>query len=167
MGTGIMAAVPLIFKPYEGEKLNKKKFATGFVDNYIVEAVDGNERYVIKSDVLIKNYKSFLLEFYDLIGEDFEKETEITPDEIPTVGSFDEFIETFGYGNRSTCVPFIYNKPYAFSVLGCKCDLYWVFYGGSYKAILEEYRSLLHFERILAKSMKNPLSNAVKFGLFG
>ena len=81
--------------------------------------MDGKERYVIKSDVLIKNYKSFLLEFYDLIGEDFEKETETAPDEIPIVDSFDEFMETFNYKNQKAALPFIYDTYSMFSVLGC------------------------------------------------
>ena len=169
MGTGIMAAIPLIIEPYKRYGIDKDHFTIGFFDNYIHETVDGEERYVIKSDVLIKNYKSFLLEFYDLIGEDFEKETEITPDKIPVVADFDEFMETFSYNNRNRKfdLPFIYDSPCTFSVLGCMCNPNWLFYRGSFKAILEEYQSLLHFERVLARAMNNPLSNAVKFGLFG
>ena len=44
---------------------------------------------------------------------------------------------------------------------------YWKFYFGSYKAILEEYSTLTHFERLLAIAMKNPLAGAVKLGIFG
>ena len=54
-----------------------------------------------------------------------------------------------------------------YKVSGCRCQSYWMFYMGSYKAILEEYATLLHFEKILAKAMNNPLARAVKFGIFG
>jgi hypothetical protein len=64
-------------------------------------------------------------------------------------------------------VPFVYSRYSTFSVLGCRCEQYWLFYNGSYKAFLEEYSTLLHCERILAKAMSNPLVNAVKFGIFG
>ena len=167
MGRGIMAAVPLIFDRDEWRGRSKNYFTISFFDNYDIETVDGKEMYVIKKDTLIKNYKSFLLEFYDLIEVDFEEETEIAPDKIPTVDGFDEFLETFSRSNRGACVPFIDETPYTFSVLGCDCIIYWLFYRGSYKAILEEYSSLLHFEKILARAMSNPLSNAVKFGMFG
>lgn len=129
--------------------------------------MDGTEKYVIKKDILIQNYKSFLLEFYGLIEVDFNEEAEMTLDEIPIVHDFDEFIQTFSYDKRGYYVPFIYGTPYAFFVIGCTCNLYWLFYRGSYKAILEEYTSLLHFEKVLARAMSNPLSNAVKFGIFG
>jgi hypothetical protein len=45
--------------------------------------------------------------------------------------------------------------------------MYEMFYQGSYKAILEEYSTLNHFEKTLVKAMSNPLANAVKFGIFG
>ena len=167
MGRGIMTAVPLTFEQDDWNWRNKNYFTTGFFDNYSIETVNGNERYVIKNDILIKNYKSFLLEFYDLIEVDFEEETKIAPDKIPTVDGFDEFMETFSRGNRGVRVPFIDKTAYMFSVLGCDCTSYWLFYTGSYKAYFEEYTSLLHFEKILAKAMSNPLSNAVKFGMFG
>jgi len=54
-----------------------------------------------------------------------------------------------------------------FSILGGYCEQYWLFYSGSYKAYLEEYSTLSHFEKVLAKTMKNPLAKAIKFGIFG
>ena len=35
------------------------------------------------------------------------------------------------------------------------------------RLFLEENATLLHFEKILAKAMKNPLANAVKIGIYG
>jgi hypothetical protein len=54
-----------------------------------------------------------------------------------------------------------------FSFLGGESEKYWLFYIGSYKAYLETYCTLKHFERILAKAMQNPLASIVKFGIYG
>jgi hypothetical protein len=54
-----------------------------------------------------------------------------------------------------------------FSCAGCQCLEGFLFYRGSYKAILEEYTTLIHFEKILCHAMKNPLAHAVKFAMYG
>jgi hypothetical protein len=54
-----------------------------------------------------------------------------------------------------------------FDILGGQCEEFWLFYSGSSKAYLETYDTLVHFERTLAKALKNPLANLVKFGIFG
>jgi hypothetical protein len=68
---------------------------------------------------------------------------------------------------RNSSTPFIYPHWSTFSTLGGQCKEYWLFYSGSYKAYLEEYTTLEHLERILSKTMKNPLANTIKFGIFG
>jgi hypothetical protein len=128
---------------------------------------EGKKIYTIKPNVLVNNYKPFLTEFYDLIEVDFEKATKLTPDGIPDASTLDKFLAVFDDDARNNRMPFIYDTHYAFSFLGGVSSLYWTFYSGSYKAILEEYSTLMHFERILAKTMKNPLAGAVKFGIFG
>jgi hypothetical protein len=40
-------------------------------------------------------------------------------------------------------------------MLGGLCPEYWLFYSGSSKAYLEEYETLHHFEKVLAKAIKN------------
>jgi len=167
MGTGIMAAIPLVFKAHERFGIDAKNFTTGFFDNYNVEEIDGKKIYTIKEDLLIDNYRPFLVEFYDFIEEDIQKATKLAPDAIPDTGSLEEFMEVFEGRNRNNRVPFTYPTPMMFSTLGCVCEEYWLFYSGSYKAYLEVYSTLQHFERILAKAMKNPLANAIKFGIFG
>ena len=168
MGTGIMAAIPIVFKPNDRFGINEKNFTTGYFDNFDVAENDGKKIYTIRKDILLKNYKLFLTEFYNLIEEDFQEETSIAPEVIPNANSLDEFMEAFSSNNRNNRVPFIYETPFMFSVLGgCVCEEYWLFYSGSYKAVLEEYSTLLHFEKIVAKSMSNPLANAIKFGIFG
>ena len=165
MGTGISAAIPMIFTLHERISIREKDFTQGFFDNYNVEEADGKKYYTIKKELLLNNFKSFLTEFYSLIEDDFK--TKFVIDNIPEMESLDEFEEFFSGKNRNNSVPFIYDTPGMFSVIGCHCIDYWLFYSGSYKAYLEEYTTLAHFENVLAKTMKNPLANTVKFGIFG
>jgi len=160
MGAGIAAVVPIILGPPRSgwkRKVDADDFAPGFFERYDVSE-DGCV-YTIKHEILLNNYKSFLTEFYGLIGED------CNISEIPQVDSYGKFGEAFDRYARNASVPFIDRT--GFSMLGGDCDEYWIFYSGSYKAYLEEYKTLTHFERILAKTMKNPLASAIKFGIYG
>ena len=167
MGRGIMAAIPIILRQQEQREFNENYFVQGFFANFDVQEVDGQKIYVLKNDLLINNYESFLKEFYDIIGADFHYETDLTFDAIPVVKNLSEFSEMFSGENRNNHIPFLYDDYFSFSVLGCVCRKYWLFYNGSYKAYLEDYSTLLHFEKVLAKAMQNPLGNVVKFGIFG
>jgi len=187
MGAGIAAAIPLVFRPYENDCFDGPKadyFSHGFLENYTVEEKESKNKqirvmrggsveesrdriYTIKSDLLLDNYRFFLTEFYALIGEDLNKRAGVASDGIPDVKDMDDFIKIFSEREDERQLPFICSGPWAFSVLGCQCEEYWIFYTGSYKAYLEEYRTLLHFEKILAKTMSSPLANAVKLGIFG
>jgi len=167
MGRGIAAAIPVVFRPDGHFGFDKKYFTAGFLDNYDVSENDGEKEYIIKSDLLLDNYRQFLAEFYDLIDVDFRKETDLAPNAVPDASSLDEFMQKFDDRKRNGRVPCIDKHSIGFSTLGCDCDVYWLFYRGSYKALLEEYTTLLHFEKILAKTMKNPLANAIKFGIYG
>jgi len=162
-----MAAIPLVLRKPERREINEKDFPAGFFGNYIAEEKGEKQIYTIKQDLLLNNYKSFLAEFYELIEEDFEKYTKLTFGSIPDASSLVEFIEVFNGNNRGNRVPFEYGFATMFSTIGCRCDEYWLFYSGSYKALLEEYTTLAHFEKILAKAMSNPLAKSVKFGIFG
>ena len=167
MGAGINAAIPLAFRQQERFRLDEKDFSQGFFNNYNIVEKDSQTIYVIKPELLISNYKDFLFEFYTLIEEDFTRETGLAFDSIPDVNNLNEFLKIFNESDRNRRTPFTCDEPYTFSVLGCRCDEYWLFYNGSYKAFLEEYSTLMHLERILAKAMNNPLANAIKFGIFG
>jgi len=168
MATGIVGAVPLIFRPDERFGIESKYFTAGFFDNYEVTEDGGSKLYTVKSDLLLNNYKAFLTEFYDLIEEDARKKTGLFFDELPSADTPTEFKEIFNGNQRNNRVPFIYTSPYMFSCLGgCVCEEFWLFYSGSHKAMLETYSTLLHMEKMLVKSMKSPLASAVKFGIFG
>ena len=164
MGRGIAAAIPLTFKPHSNFEFKKQNFTTGFFDNFILNKK--SNIYKIKTDLILQNYKSFLLEFYELIEEDFEECTKLSPNAIPNATKLNEFLKVFSHDKRNGTIPFIYDHL-AFSTLGGDSSLYWLFYDGSCKAFLEDYSSLMHFERILSKTMKNPLAGAIKFGIFG
>ena len=69
MGTGIMAAIPIVFKPYERRTIDPHYFSKDFFNNYNVSETDGKPIYTIKESLLINNYKTFVTEFYDLIDE--------------------------------------------------------------------------------------------------
>ena len=168
MGAGIAAAIPLVFKPYDNDYFDGAKaeyFSQRFLENYTVEEKesanksirvmkDGSVKkpmervYSIKKDLLIDNYRSLLTEFYTLIDEDLYKKTGMTTDGIPDTQSIDDFISIFGKNNSERRLPFVYKGSRAFSVLGCRCEEYWVFYMGSYKAYLEVYSTLLLSSRI-------------------
>jgi len=162
MGTGITAVIPLSFQVDD-----KNYFAKGFFDNFNMKNPRSGSHCVINDGILLKNYRLFLIEFYQLIEEDIKCATMLAPDEIPLANNLDEFYAGFDRNKRGGYVPHIKEERYGFSTLGCKIDAYWMFYIGSYKAILEVYCTLTHFERILSKAMKNPLAKSVKFGIFG
>jgi len=169
MGQGIGAAIPLILSPYQNEKtLGVPYFDADFIKSYERSELDtGHIVYSIKRDVLLGNYNDFLVEFYDLIGEKLEFETDFKPDVVPVVDTFEDFLEAFERDRRNATVPVVGEGGLSFSMLGGSCDVYWRFYSGSWKAYLETYCTLVHFERILAKAMSNPLGKLVKFGMSG
>jgi hypothetical protein len=162
MGTGIVAAIPVIIAPYNrgrNKNIQLEYFSPRFADYYNYDA-DG-DTYTIKHEVLLENYQSFLTEFYDCINESY------TIEKSQKIDSYEKFKEFFDKNTRNMKALFLYDQWSTFSIVGGICPEYWLFYSGSYKAFLEEYRTLTHFERILTKAMKNPLVHTVKFGVFG
>jgi len=179
MGTGICAAILLEFST---EGFDRKKFmehsASGFMDNYdaLPKSKDSYyENFIIKDNVFFSNYADFLIEFNNLISDDFkgihgpydEEPNEIYTEKLFSCKNREELDECFSHENRNGSVPFIYPSPRTFSCLYCHKNYPFIFYSGSYKAYLEEYSTLTDIEKILAKAMTNPLKNAVKFGIFG
>jgi hypothetical protein len=151
MGRGIVAAIPIAYNP--------KNFSEKFLEGYIFDKE--KKSYFLKEELLVDNYQSFLEEFYELIGEPK------TLEGIPVAANFSDFEAVFDKDKRDMYAPFLYNSSVMFSFLGGKSSYYWLFYNGSYKAYLEVYSTFLHFERILNKAMKNPLTSFIKFGIFG
>ena len=76
---------------------------------------------------------------------------------------FDEAFECTK--SRNASVPYI--DTMSLSCLSCYENIPFLFYSGSYKAMLEEYSTLLHMEKMLVKAMNNKLKTIVKFGIFG
>ena len=177
MGTGISGAILLEFAIEPEDKLKfTKKSVNGFFDNYEVLPVNKNSRYEnykIKNEILLPNYANFLIEFYNIIYDEFkgiyvpfDKEpVEEYSKKLLSCKTREEFDEYFNCDNRNSSTPFI--ATMSLSCLYCYRNNPFLFYSGSYKAFLEEYSTLTHMEKILAKAMTNPLKNAVKFGIFG
>ena len=163
MGMGISAAVPLQFRNV-GFSMLEVDFAKSFIDNYDINYYSGERIYSIKKEVLFNNYKDFIYEFYELIGEDVNRVTRLS-DISPNINNIEDFKTEFGFAN-STCVPYVDNSRYFFTE-DCDCLEYWVFYNGSFKIILEDEDTLSHFEKVLTKTMKNPLGRSIKFGMEG
>jgi hypothetical protein len=162
MGTGIVAAIPIIIGPYKEEwptTIDPKDFSENFFDNY--NFYKKEKVYGIKYDLLIKNYRDFLTEFYTCIDEIEALKN------VPNATTYDEFEAGFERRTRNGNVPYLENGSFPFSCLGGECYKYWIFYSGSYKAYLEVYSTLLHFEKLLPKAIKNPLANSVKFAIYG
>ena len=163
MGMGICAVLPLSFKNI-GFSVLDVAFAKECLDNYNISDYKGIKIYDIKSDVLFNNYKDFLTEFYELIGEEVHKRTRLKPDS-PSVCNMSAFMKEFSTEN-SMCVPYTSRSRYFFTQ-GCDCLEYWVFYSGSFKVRLDDEDTLQHFETALVKAMKNPLAASIKVGLEG
>ncbi len=162
MGTGIAGVIPLeirLNKRWNRPEIVAEYFQKCFFDNYTFDEDEG--LYSIKKDILLSNYCSFFNEFYECI----EEKDKIT--NIPNFTQYDEFENFFERDSRNAEKPFIESMPSIFSISCGTCYEYWYFYHGSYKAYLEDYSTLRHFERILPKVMTNPLAKSVKIGIYG
>ena len=179
MGAGICGAILLEFsiERVDREKLIKQS-AGGFLDNYehLPKSSDSyNENFIIKDNVFFPNYANFIIEFNNLIYDEFkgicgpfDKEPdEIYSKKLLSCKNRKELEECFNHENRNGSIPFIYPSPRTFSCLYCHKNYPFIFYSGSYKAYLEEYSTLKDMEKMLVKAMTNPLKNTVKFGIFG
>ena len=173
MGTGIGGAILLEFIAERGKEKFAEYSVSGFFDNYErlpERRGSAYEQYAIRDDILIPNYANFLTEFYTLIYDKFEG---IRPPagEIPVENytkqllsckTREEFNAVFN-GNIRNSAPYIDS----ISCRGTDRNVSLIFYLGSYKAVLEEYSTFTHIEKILVKAMNNPLKTAVKFGIYG
>lgn len=170
MGRRVGAIVQMEFSmdSYRYERDSKKYFSDGFFDFYDCEKKDQKHFFKIKEDLLLENYGDFLLEFYQIIGEDLGRYEKIPPEsELLKLKDMSSFISAFDRHERNGSCPILCDDRFVVSALYCDSKLSWVFYFGSYKAYLEEYSTFTHFERILVKAMKNPLAKAVKFCEYG
>ncbi|MDR2383175.1 MAG: hypothetical protein LBD76_04730 [Prevotellaceae bacterium] len=186
MGTGIMGAIPISFRFYgsfgsyssylesEAQK-NKEEFTEhapkDFFDFYDEVEYDknmGNKTmkltyYEIKPEILLPNFKDFFIEFHKLIGRYPTNGDEKFNDEYDAIvasNDIGKFVEYFDDNTGYAPTMFPYFEPMYIT----KCTNLLV-YQGSYKAILEEWSTLLHMERMLWAAMKHPLAKVMRFGM--
>lgn len=178
-----MGGIPISFRFGDGwqyskqdEQESKKLFIRhapkNFFDFYneeLCEIETGKQKkvmvpyYTIKPEVLLPNFKDFFYAFRKLIGEDEEPMGEKLDDKYDAVvatNDLDKFVEYFD--QHSGSVPSIF--PY-FAAAYISIDTNLLVYQGSYKAMLEEYSSLLHMERLLWAAMDNPLAKVMRIGM--
>jgi hypothetical protein len=166
MGAGIGGVIPITLGQQRwGERIEEKNFPKGFFDNYSYDK--DTSLYTIKEELLLVNQLSdFFDELADLIYSSPEEKDREKFGDIPTIVSMEQFRDYFSKTNRNAARPYIEEKFY-FSTTGGLCEEYLLFYIGSYKALLETYCILRHFENVLSKAMSNPLGKSIKMGMFG
>jgi hypothetical protein len=172
MGAGIGGVIPLIFhlsKDSWEKNDSSKKSMGNFVDFYDEVKEKDSVYYCIKDVLLLDNFKDFYFRFHTLIDtEDNVKNTDLFNakyDEIVATKNSDAFVEFFSknynYGPRCMDGAFFSSSDEII------CDRILTFYNGSYKAILEEYSTLYHMRKLLAKALDNPLAKVANFGMLG
>jgi hypothetical protein len=189
MGAGIMGAIPTSFR-FDGSygsysnymesrvKENKEKFIKhapkDFFDFYNEvehEEKMGNKTmtltyYDIKPEILLPNFKDFFIEFHTLIGNYPMEEMDGCEkfndkyDAIVASNDIDKFMKYFDDHTGYAPLFFPYFEP---AYIANSTNL--LVYQGSYKAILEEWSTLFHMERMLWAAMKHPLAKVVRFGM--
>jgi hypothetical protein len=189
MGTGIMGVIPISFRidgrfgtyssymeseAQENKELFIKHSAKDFFDFYNeVEYVEnmGEKKmrltyYDIKTEILLPHFKDFFIDFHKLIDDyppmDMGDDDKFTDqyDAVVASNDIDKFVEYFD--DSTGYAPTIF--PYFSPMYTANCTNLLV-YQGSYKALLEEWSTLYHMERLLHEAMKHPLAKVMKFGL--
>jgi hypothetical protein len=172
MGAGIGGVIPLVFhfeKDWWKRRNSQEKTKKDFVDFYDEIVAKDDIYYCIKSTILLNNFKDFYFRFHLLIeAEEIEESMKIFKtkyDEIVAANDLDAFItlfsENYGYGPR------VMDGCFFAPAENMICDKVLTFYNGSYKAILEEYSTLHHMRKLLAKALDNPLVQITCFGILG
>jgi hypothetical protein len=169
VGRGIGGVIPIVFSLDSFRfKSSCKYFSDVFFDFYDRQEQGNKHIYTIKPEQFLPYYQAFLIEFYDMIGEDLEDSTGLSGDSpLLGISSLDEFKNAFEHYERNGRVPLFENSRGMVSVLAIETEESWLFYSGSYKAYLEEFSTFTHFERTLQKAMSSPLKGIVKFCEYG
>jgi hypothetical protein len=158
MGQGICGVIQLNFE-MRGFSFEKEReyFSPNYFDFYDRKTKGSDYLFTIKPELFLPHYGDFLVEFNETIGETFELEGELL-----NINDFEQFEKNFSRSGT----PRIWGNHYI-SIMSCETHSAWQFYSGSYKAYLEEYSTLTHFERVLSRAMKNPLTPIIKLGILG
>ena len=168
MGKGISAGIFLTFE-VASRKIND--FSDEFLACYELECEEEN-LYVINESFFLENYKGLLEEFnyffeIEEIGCHHSEDKALIWEDIPDFQTIAEFCDFWEKSKRNSRLPFNYDARFDFDTATGIPRLTWLFYDGTYKANLEDYYSLYHFEKAIQAAIKNPLGKLVKLGLYG
>jgi hypothetical protein len=114
----------------------------------------------------IREFKDYFYAFHSLVETKLEGDGKFDA-EYDAVVKKDDLKEFVRYLSRSDGCYARYWSQEFFSVLTMYSLNSIIFYHGSYKAILEEYLTLDHMEKLLSKACDHPLAKITKFGIFG
>lgn len=164
MGRGISAG---IFLEFEVASRKVNDFSDEFLACYELESEEEN-LYRVNESFFLENYKGLLEEFnyffgIEEIGCHCFGDKELTWEDIPDFKTMEEFCIFWDKDNRGGSIPF--GCKHGFDTATGIPRLTWLFYEGTYKAHLEDYYSLYHFEKAIQAAIKNPLGKLVKMGL--
>ncbi|MDR2085838.1 MAG: hypothetical protein LBP72_01565 [Dysgonamonadaceae bacterium] len=183
MGTGIIGGIPLVFRfgskwrySEMDAKRDKERFIKhapkDFFDFYNEELHDLEisktkslpvTYYVIKPEILLPNFKEYFYKFNELIGEsDYPDDYEKFNDEYDVVVKSNDLKKFIEYFTDSRGEPYMFSEV-EMSYVDVSKNL--LIYRGSYKAILEEWTSLQHMERLLWAAMDHPLAKVTRIGM--
>lgn len=164
-----MALVALI--PVEFSTESEVGVGLKFFDCFNLIKKEGNRAwYGIKKDLLISEYKSFLVEFYGAFGELFYNKLDLT--EVPQVNTYEKFYEAFyqkeGF-NEPCLVKFREDSglyPWSNTEPRINLEEAWIFYWPMGKISCESMVGgdiLGMLELSLVKNLSNPLAPAMRF----
>jgi hypothetical protein len=169
MGTGIAGGFVLDFyfrHEWDRDYFLKEKKNVEFLEFYKEEVTDEGMYYTLNYPGFIREFKDYFYTFHSLLetklndNDTFDAEF----DAVVQKNDMKGFIQYLSHAD--TCYAKCWSRGF-FSVLTI-CPLNSIiFYHGSYKAILEEYKTLDHIENLLIKACDHPLAKITKFGIFG
>jgi hypothetical protein len=184
MGIGIIGAIPVSFRfgnshrdTEEEIQRNQEKFIAhapaDFFDFYTEHYRMGTWKtklreylyYDIKPELLIPNFKDFFLDFHEIIGvEKYDLEgSEKFNEDYDAIVASNDMNKFMAYFNDDTgYAPVEISEFEALYITEARGLLV---YQGSYKALLEEWSTLKHLERLLWGAMEHPLAKVMRIGM--
>ncbi|MDR1857781.1 MAG: hypothetical protein LBR22_11640 [Desulfovibrio sp.] len=122
--------------------------------------------YILKPEILFDNFKPFFLQFNELIQEEgfwIDKEWSKL-DKLAKAKDYDGYLRFLDERQGYNEVPTICDGVMEVSEIHIHQGIF--FYHGGDEALFEGTKSLVHMERLIGRSLDNPLAKIVKVCLF-